>query len=748
MRRQGLIRPKSSYIINMDYKKKSLFERKRFIVLKGTAVILAVSVLVTVLTVFALDFISVSPETSLSPKGGHDSSFTAVADIGLRPFSYTQEGKGFQGYNVELVYYLADKMNMDVSLKLMEPAEAMAALASGEADAFLGFDADTAYAHEGLITTIPTGKKDYAAYGRASIDSFGEFYGTKIASIREFPELGLSHELSYVYSYKEMFEGIRDGKYDLGLCPVESGEFLLKEYGIRGIHEGLDVCHTYECIALREGSENLRNKMNIALRTLHKDGTLKMLDGKWIDAHYQSMKLSSVFTSYPPILGIVIFSILFAAFMGYLHFDEKRNASFNVRLNERLYDNIEAVDERNVKLEAGSAQLSARCEKAVYLNDAKTRFLANLSKEIRNPVDKIVSSTELALGNFEDPDLCEDYLKKIQRTSKNLLVLVNKIMEVSRIESNTLRIDNRPNDIYAILDDVDAVVSDEADRKRLRLYIRSIDVKDSKVFCDRLRLNQAIINLVSNAIKYTERGEVRVTLTQTEKTRKGYGRYVFKVKDTGSGMDPEKLETLYEPFVSGDVQREGRAQPAIGLGLPISRGIIRAMGGTMEVDTAPGKGTEFIISLELRLQNEEPDPRAEALRKKPSEPDLSGRKVLVATSDAESMEEATELLRPYGITAEWAQNAGAALDMTIRSSALPYSLILMDVKLPEGGGYEAAKKIRALSNPSLSMIPIVSMTDSILYDNRREAISSGINAHLSKPIEEEALIELLKSFVY
>ncbi|MCR4655435.1 MAG: transporter substrate-binding domain-containing protein [Lachnospiraceae bacterium] len=710
-------------------------------------------------------------EFDRSAAGDKATGFTAAGYTDFKPFSYEDNKRGYQGYNVELVYQLAERLNMSVKLSLADKSDVMQMLFSDEADILLNYETDLPYEEEGLIISIPTGKVDYAVYGRTRAKSIGNLYDHRVATVRDFPELGLSHELNPVSDYRELFTGIRDGKYDFGIAPVESAGAMLKEYGIHGIYQGTDVCHTYTCIALPKGSEDLRNRINIALRAMQKDGDLGALDSKWFKAHFESMGLSGIIRTYPWILFILLFAVFFSVFSFYLHLDEKKNFKRNESMTERIYQNMQVIDRQNLKMSAEYSGLERELKKAVTANTKKARFLANLSQELKSPVNSLSTYSEQALLNVEDPDITEDYLRSIERIVRNLTGKINKILEVSRIESGMLMIENVPGDLFSILDSVDHAVYDEAEKKNLKLLIRSSDISDSKVYCDRLRLNQALTNIVMNAIQYTEKGEVRVTLSELPCNRKGYGLYEFRVKDTGIGMDPGFIERLYEPFekegfpntaVSGNgamksnSPRRGRNNRAdmindnggLGLGLSISKGIIDAMGGTIDVITAPGRGTEFIVCFELRLQNKEVDPKAEARAKEGGDRvTFSGRRVLAVTQDKELYESFADLMRPYEAEPEWVKSGEDAINKVTGSPGRPYDLVITDFRLKDMDAHEEARKIRALSNPALSMTPIVVMTDDILEDDRKAAIEAGINGHLSKPVEAEEFIYVLKCFL-
>ncbi|HAG70399.1 MAG TPA: hypothetical protein DCL38_10585 [Lachnospiraceae bacterium] len=733
--------------------RKSIFERRKHTVLSGAAVILAASVGLVLLFLFVNSVYTGNPGVSeQTGNGTYDRGFTAAAANDRRPFSYTGRDGSLQGYDAELLNELSDKLSQNASLELSDPETALHALNGGQVDVLLGYEADGTEEEKGIILTVPTGSLTYVIYGRSKGADEGDLYNSSVAAMRGFPGLSLEQELSVVGSCKEILEGIAQGRFDYGICPVETGMYVLDEYGIKGVYPGCEISRKWLYAALGTKNVDLRNRLNIALKTLYKEGRLEELGRKWIRYRYESMGLTGVFAAFPWIAVLVLFAAGFAAFTGYLHFDERKRAGYNERLTERLYHNLQAVDRENLTVESERALMLKEKKQAISSNAAKTRFLSRLSEELAGPVNSITENAELAVSNFEDPDVSADYLERAVRGCRSLKALLSNILEAARIESGSVRIDNKPEDLYSILDSVDAVVSDEAERKNIRLLIRSGEMKDSRVLCDRLRLIQVLINLADNAIRFTpERGEVRMTLNQLESTRRGYGLYEFRVKDSGPGIEPEIAGKMFEAFVKGkqpDTEKVRRTRAGAGLGLSVAKGLTAAMGGDLSAE-ASKRGAEFVMTLTLRLQNEETDPRAEAQIKKRRETESSfeGVSVLLAGADERGISETEKLIGSLGATVFRAENGEKAIEMVIASSAAPYDIIFTDTALGDFDGYELAQRIRGMSDAGLSTIPVVLLTADILEDDREKAFEAGVNGHLSLPVEKELLIRTLRAFL-
>ena len=721
-----------------------IYGKNRHKAIIGAVLILAASIAFVSVFLFTDGFDLINPSVRFDAPENGSTEFTAAADINLKPFSWQDGRNTYQGYDVELLYELADKMNMNVRLKLLDRKTALSALSDGSIDVMAGYETALSNEDEEHIFTIPSCELDYVVYGREKADSIADLYNTRVASLVGLDGYGLSQELIRVSSYRDMFEGIRDGRYDYGICPKESAKAMLKQYGISGLRPGCEVMRSNYCLILKKGSEDLKSRLDIALKTLYKEGELDRLDRKWI-SHYERSTIRGILRDHPVLFGMFLFSVCFALFCAYLHFDEKRRFDHNEALTERLWDNLEVTDKENLRLGSRYWSLKKALEGEKASNSGKRRFLSELSEKLRIPVNNAVRFTELAKKNLDDPDMALDYLDQLQRLTGGLSRLVNQLLEAARIESGELKLESRPMELYSVLDDIDAVISDDADKKDLRLMIGSGDIDDSSVLCDRLRLNQAIFNFAFNAVRFTPPGgEVRITLNQLPADRKGYGRYEFRIRDNGLGMSPEFVERIFEPFEHGSyIDERGRQAEGNGLGLAISKGIIEAMGGNITVDTTPQKGAEFVITLELRLQNEQPDPKEEeARRKRENGISLQGKRVLFAAEDEQSAAETESFTLP-GVTIAVRQGGEAVLNELRLSSGDPYDILFTDIKLSDMDGFELARRIRQLANPELSAIPVIALTSDIMEDDRKRIFASGMNGQLSRPLDKKRFIQTI-----
>lgn len=536
---------------------------------------------------------------------------------------------------------------------------------------------------------------------------------------------------------------------------------------------------------------------------------------------------------------------------------------------------VNKIVEKELKQKHLLEDALARAEQA---NRAKTTFLSNMSHDIRTPMNAIIGFTALATTHIHDVERVKDYLGKIMTSSNHLLSLINDVLDMSRIESGRMKLDETECNLAEVMHDLKNIIQADIHSKQLELLIDTVDVLDEDVYCDKLRLNQILLNLLGNAMKFTKPGgTVSVRIIQKKDAPVGYGAYEFRVKDTGIGMSPEFLGSIFEPF-----ERERNSTvskiPGTGLGMPITKSIVDMMGGTITVASEQGKGTEFVVRLQFRLQaapkkaeripvlegmralvvdddfntcdsvtnmliqigmraewtmsgkeailrtkqavvrndtyyvyildwlmpdmngvevarrirqevgedipiiiltaydwsDIEEEARAagvtafcskplfmsdlhkcllhscypEGLSGEPSEQeelfDFGGRRILLVEDNELNREIATEVLTEVGFIVEEVENGQIAVDRI--SSAEPgyYDLVLMDIQMPVMNGYEAARAIRKLSKPELANIPIIAMTANAFDEDRKQAMESGMNEHMAKPIDVNTLMELLQ----
>ena len=379
--------------------------------------------------------------------------------------------------------------------------------------------------------------------------------------------------------------------------------------------------------------------------------------------------------------------------------------------------------------------LSDAVAAAETANRAKSTFLSNMSHDIRTPMNAIIGFTTLAISNIDDKDRVKDYLSKTLASSNHLLSLINDVLDMSRIESGKIHLEEVEVNLSDVLHDLKTIVSGQIYAKQLELYMDATDVTDEDVYCDKTRLNQILLNLLSNAIKFTPAGgTVSVRVRQLAGKVHGCGQYEFRIKDNGIGMSPEFAQKIFEPFERERTSTVSRIQ-GTGLGMAITKNIVDMMGGTIEVQTAQGKGSEFIICLPLRTQAEH----------RPVEKitELEGLKALVVDDDFNTCDSVTKMLVKVGMRAEWTLSGKEAVLRARQSIEMSdvYHAYIIDWRLPDMNGIEVTRQIRSLHDDT----PIIILTAYDWSDIEVEAKAAGVTAFCSKPMFMSDLRETLMS---
>ena len=377
--------------------------------------------------------------------------------------------------------------------------------------------------------------------------------------------------------------------------------------------------------------------------------------------------------------------------------------------------------------------LSDAVSAAETANRAKSTFLSNMSHDIRTPMNAIIGFTTLAVSNIENQEKVRDYLGKILASSNHLLSLINDILDMSRIESGKIHLEETKVNLSDLLHDLKTIISGQIHAKQLELYMDAMDVTDEDIYCDKTRLNQVLLNLLSNAIKFTPAGgTVSVRLRQFPSTQKDCAQYEIRVKDNGIGMSQEFAQKIFDPF-----ERERRSTVSkiqgTGLGMAISKNIVNMMGGTIEIKTQKNKGTEFIIRLMFRIQSEQN--RVEKIT------ELEGLKALVVDDDFNTCDSVTKMLVKVGMRSEWTLSGKEAVLRAKQSIELgdAFHAYVIDWRLPDMNGIEVTRQIRSLGDDT----PIIILTAYDWSEIEVEAKAAGVTAFCAKPMFMSDLRETL-----
>ena len=393
-----------------------------------------------------------------------------------------------------------------------------------------------------------------------------------------------------------------------------------------------------------------------------------------------------------------------------------------------------------------AADLKKAAELAKSANEAKTRFLFNMSHDIRTPMNAIIGFSGLLEKNLQNEEKAKEYLGKICSSGNLLMTIINQILEIARIESGTIALQLKAEDINAVFHTVNTVFEEDIRKKNLQ-YSADLDVYHTFIFCDRVKLQEIMLNIISNAIKYTSDGHaVHVKIYEKDSENPRKARFIFTCEDTGIGMSEEYLPHIFEEFSREHTTTENKVA-GTGLGLPIVKSMIELMGGSIQVESTQGVGTKFTVDISFDTASE-----ADVYRNQISEqPDilekLEGKRILLAEDNDLNAEIAIELLAEQKIITDRAEDGAECLDKLEKAVAGYYDMILMDIQMPVRDGYDAAARIRRMKDEKKASIPIVAMTANAFAEDRQKAISMGMNDHVAKPIDMNVLLPVIAKYI-
>ena len=430
--------------------------------------------------------------------------------------------------------------------------------------------------------------------------------------------------------------------------------------------------------------------------------------------------------------------------------------NFRLQVNgEDIYYQIKFVKDENFKnhviagfhsVDAETKREMANLEKAELANKAKSAFLFNMSHDIRTPLNAMIGFTDMAVKNIDDKAKALDCLSKSKLSSEHLLSLINDVLDMSRIESGKVELDLNPVNLDENGEDYVPMLRSLAEKKNVHFEFVRHDIQNRYVYVDFLRLNQVVINVVSNAVKYTPSGgSVTVDITQIPSEREGYGLYQIVIKDTGIGMSAEYQQHLFDEF-SRERTSTVSKQQGTGLGLAITKRIVDMMEGSIDVESKVGEGSKFTIRIPMRIQEHPEDVEQVRFAHSEEEPvSFEGFKVLVVEDNELNLEISKDILESAGVVVESAEDGSIAVERLKEKGPDYYDCILMDIQMPVMDGFEATREIRKMFPDK--RIPIIALSANAFDEDRRKSFEAGMDGHLAKPIVIAQLEDALKKFL-
>ena len=385
------------------------------------------------------------------------------------------------------------------------------------------------------------------------------------------------------------------------------------------------------------------------------------------------------------------------------------------------------------------AELEKSAEQAKNANEAKTRFLFNMSHDIRTPMNAIVGFSGLLEKNLQNEKKAKEYLEKIQSSSNLLLMIINQVLEMARIESGTAVLQLKAEDMDALFHRVNTVFEEDIRKKNLQ-YHAVLDVRHHYIVCDQTKLQEIMLNIISNAIKYTSEGDsIHVEIHEAVSENPSKIRYIFSCEDTGIGMSEEYLPHIYEEFSREHTSTENKV-PGTGLGLPIIKSMIELIGGSIQVESRQGIGTKFTVDLSFDMASKEEVYGSQDTIKTSAIHTIKGKRILIAEDNELNAEIAKTVLEDVGALVTRVEDGQQAVELFKEKPAGTFDAILMDLMMPVMDGYTATKEIRSLERSDSKTIPIIAMTANAFQEDAEKCIAVGMNAHLAKPLDIEKVM--------
>ena len=391
-------------------------------------------------------------------------------------------------------------------------------------------------------------------------------------------------------------------------------------------------------------------------------------------------------------------------------------------------------------------QLEKSAEQARNANEAKTRFLFNMSHDIRTPMNAIIGFSDLLEKNLDDRVKAKGYLKKIQSSSNLLLTIINQVLEMARIESGKAVLTLEPCNLSALFHSVNLVFEEDVKKKGIHFYVKT-NVEHKYAYCDQTKLQEIYLNIVSNAIKYTPQDHaITINIQEVPSMQENLARYIFICEDTGYGMSEDFVPHIFEEFSREHTTTENKII-GTGLGLSIVKSMIDLMGGTIQVESHEGKGTKFTVDVSLEIASSEDVNETEDVSNEININEGKHKRILLAEDNDLNAEIACEILKSEGYLVEHASHGQQCVEMLQEAEDGYYDLILMDIQMPFMDGYEACKEIRKMKDMQKANIPIIAMTANAFEEDKQMAIKAGMNDHVPKPMDMRVLSPVLQKYL-
>ena len=644
----------------------------------------------------------------------------------------------FTGVITDYIQFAADCLgNQELEFQLVgyDSKEAeLDALKSGEIDMIFHFDQSPNLAEEyHFACTNTTWTSNLMAVTNQQL--FNENNVNRIAVPQN--KLSLKKYLAFYYPQWEIVDCdtqedaaklVKDGQADCFVTGISSENKYSKKYSFYSVPL---VNPVRSCFAVNSGNRSLLSILNKTIKAM----PVNMLAGALAMYKSSARKVTlSDFIKDNFFMALLVSSIAVAAILLTI-----------LKLLRKARKAEAAARKAASDTQELNAKLQVAVEKAESANHAKSTFLFNMSHDIRTPMNAIIGYADLASRHLDDPAKLKNYMENIQVCGQNLLMLLNNVLDLARIENDKTEMEYSVSDIEKDFRNCVAMFRNQADSKGQTLMVTT-QLQYPYIYADIPHLTEICTNLVSNAVKYTGAGgTIRCNVTQKPGEKEGWCDTVVTVADNGIGMSQEFQKHIFEPFERERTSTVSKVEGS-GIGMGIVKKLVGLMGGTVAVESRIGVGSKFTVTIPCRIASED-----ETQAKRETNPSdqkcLCGTRILLTEDNDLNAEIAVELLQEEGCTVDRAKDGVECVDMLEKAANGTYQLILMDIQMPVMNGYDAARKIRGLDDPQKANIPIIAMTANAFTEDRQVALDAGMNDHIAKPINMNVLVPTLRKYL-
>ena len=655
----------------------------------------------------------------------NDPVLRVATDFDFCPNSYFNSENQLTGLYIEVITEAANRLGMNPVFLTDTWVKCREKLINGEADVLLGLEIFSNM--EGTLRTIPICSDELCVYGKTKVDSAAALAGKRVALMARsviISTFDLQCEYKEYFTNTDILEAVEKGEADYAICHAAVSEKIMEKNQLNLI-QGVAIMKSFPAMAVKDSNPELQKQLNAVLQDMAEDGTLYRLKTKWIDEYTKDRSIAAVWKENQAFYITAAMSILLLTCITFLFWISDKKQEKYIR-----------------KLLDYQKQLQISNEEAERANRVKTEFLSHMSHDIRTPINGIIGMARMIRKDPDDTKKTLECLDKIDVASNHLLSLINDVLDMSKLESGNVEVEHIPFSLDEELKNIHMIADDQAQEKNLHVLFQMGRIRHRYLVGSPSHLRRILLNLFSNAIKYTpENGTVCVTANELPE-HNGKAVLEFRVQDSGIGMSREFIEKhLYKPFTQERDSARTKYQ-GTGLGLAIVHNLIDILQGTISVDSEPGHGTTFTVTLPFDIGTE----MVQTETSEGKEEHIRGMKILLVEDNALNCEIAQALLEENGAVVTTAANGREAVEVFNASPLNGFDAILMDIMMPVLDGLAASREIRQLPRKDAASIPIIAMTANAFAEDQEKSLEAGMNEHLTKPLDQEKLLNVLAKY--